>query len=172
MRRTWCWCQTLHGLLMYLMLTLSEERGSSESPTDLQFLFISHLTREKLPKSWMSEYLVCEMWDAVSDSPAAQHRSSPANAKPVHLELRNQMQCSNVIPAVSSELISLAERQDRFCLGRLHRQSSYRVWYLSQFICSNTEVLSVLRKSYWFKWCHTTLFVRSVASMTYAEGCI
>lgn len=153
------------------MLTLSEERGSNESPTDLQFLFISYLTREKLPKSWMllgvwvpcMWNVRCSIWQSCS---RAQHRSFPANAKPVHLELRNRMQRSNVFPAVSSELISLAERQDRFCLGRLHRQSSYRAWYLSQFLCSNTEVLSVLRKLYWLKWGHNTLFIRSVASMT------
>lgn len=162
---------------MYLVLTLSQERGSDESPTDLQFLFISHLTWAKMPKSWMLlrgwEHCMwnvrCSIWQSCS---GAQHRGFPANAEPVHLELRNQMQHSNAIPAVSSELISLAERQDRFCLSRLHRQSSYRAWYLSQFIWSNTEVLSVLRKWYCLKWCQITLFIRSVVSMAYAEGCI
>lgn len=162
---------------MYLMLTLWVEKGSNESPTDLQFLSIFHLTRAKLPKSWLlwrvwvhcMWNVRCSLWQFCS---GAEHRSSPVNAELLCLELRNRTQRSNVVPAVSSELISLAERQDRFCLGRLHRQSCRRAWYLSQFIWSNTEVLSVLRKLYWLKWCQITLFIRSVVSMTYAEGCI
>lgn len=178
MRRTWCWCQTLHGLLD--VPDVNSLRGKGKRWVThwfaVSFYFPSNSSKTakilNAMKSLSTLYVKCEMQYLTVSCSAAQHRSSPANAEPVRLELRNRMQCSNVIPAVSSELISLAERQDRFCLGRLHRQSSYRAWYLSQFIWSNAEVLSVLRKLYWLKWCQITLLIRSVVSMTYAEGCI
>lgn len=123
MRRTWCWCQTLHGLLD--VPDVNSLRGKGKRWVThwfaVSFYFPSNSSKTakilNAMKSLSTLYVKCEMQYLTVSCSAAQHRSSPANAEPVRLELRNRMQCSNVIPAVSSELISLAERQDRFCLA-------------------------------------------------------
>lgn len=55
----------------------------------------------------------------------------------------------------------------QICLGRLQRQSSYSAWYFTEWVWSNTELLS---ESYAdLRVRQITLFVRSVFSRTCAQ---
>lgn len=161
---------------MYLQLTLWEENGSNKSHTGLQFPFISRITGANLSKACMLLSL-CTMyvhWNAgIWGCCTAAHSAGAPRL------MLKQWGCSHEPDAAeqwcssaSSELISLAERQDRFARADCKDRAAIvpgtwaslpgGIWNC----CQCWEYCTDLNE------CQLTLFIKSVVSNTHVQGCI